>query len=210
MIPLSDVETLKQIRKSMMLRDADFSTFTSVLGWPVKGIWAPGSDGTDVNAVCRSNSKTLLVTADDNGLVKLFRFPSYDQKMQYRIYGGHSSHVTNVKFAANDTWVFSTGGQDCTVFQWRVVSSTTPSSSRRSSMSVNPAQALSVASAASDSSPVSVLRALQAKGQLSGELADRVERILTQPSIKEMLTEALQNASLNEADSVQKIKDLLR
>jgi hypothetical protein len=203
---------MKQIRKSMKLRDAEFATHTCVLGWAVKGIWAPGSDGTDVNSVCRSHSKTLLATADDNGLVKLFRFPAYDQKMQYRIYGGHSSHVTNVKFAANDTWVFSTGGQDCSVLQWRV--NTSGSNSRRSSVSVAPplqpitAVPTTLGGGGGDATFVA-LRQLQGKGLLSNEVADRVERILSQPSIKELLIEALLAAPAAENDSAQKINDLL-
>jgi microtubule-associated protein-like 6 len=31
---------------------------------------------------------------------------------------GHSSHVTKVKFSANDTYVISTGGNDKTVIVW--------------------------------------------------------------------------------------------
>jgi len=39
---------------------------------------------------------------------------------------GHSSHVTNVRFAKNDvtqtTYLYSTGGNDTCVFQWKVQS----------------------------------------------------------------------------------------
>ncbi len=31
---------------------------------------------------------------------------------------GHSSHVTKVKFSANDTYVVTTGGHDKTVLIW--------------------------------------------------------------------------------------------
>jgi microtubule-associated protein-like 6 len=33
---------------------------------------------------------------------------------------GHSSHVTNVKFSKDDTYLFSTGGNDNCVFQWKL------------------------------------------------------------------------------------------
>lgn len=34
---------------------------------------------------------------------------------------GHSSHVTNVCWTANDTYVLSTGGGENSVFQWKLV-----------------------------------------------------------------------------------------
>ncbi len=37
------------------------------------------------------------------------------------IYGGHSSHVTNVYFLCDDSHLISTGGKDMSVMQWRVV-----------------------------------------------------------------------------------------
>lgn len=42
---------------------------------PSSGLWPDGSDGTDINAVCRSNDKSLLVTGDDFGKVHLFTYP---------------------------------------------------------------------------------------------------------------------------------------
>lgn len=39
------------------------------------GLWPDGSDGTDINAVCRTNDKSLLVTGDDFGKVHLFTYP---------------------------------------------------------------------------------------------------------------------------------------
>lgn len=37
------------------------------------------------------------------------------------VYGGHSSHVTNVTFLCDDSYVVSTGGKDMSVMQWRIV-----------------------------------------------------------------------------------------
>jgi hypothetical protein len=60
-----------------MLRNEKFSTWTVTLGWPVQGIWAPATDGTDINAVDRSKSiyqkqMQLLAIGDDSGKVRLF------------------------------------------------------------------------------------------------------------------------------------------
>ncbi|MEQ2271186.1 hypothetical protein XENORESO_000698 [Xenotaenia resolanae] len=37
------------------------------------------------------------------------------------IYRGHSSHVTNVSFLYDDSYLVSTGGKDMSVLQWRIV-----------------------------------------------------------------------------------------
>lgn len=73
-------------------------------------------DGTDVNAVDRSNDEhcssrmRLLVSGDDNGKVRLLEYPCVIQHSESVKGRGHSSHVTNVKFLKNDEKVISTGG----------------------------------------------------------------------------------------------------
>lgn len=84
------------------------------------GIWPPASDGTDVNAVCRSASGRLLATADDFGKVKLFKYPCVTPGARFREYPGHSSHVTNVCFTDQDDYVVSAGGNDRSLFQFRI------------------------------------------------------------------------------------------
>jgi hypothetical protein len=46
--------------------------------------------------------------------ILLFQAPSH-------IYGGHSSHVTNVDFLCEDSHLISTGGKDTSIMQWRVI-----------------------------------------------------------------------------------------
>lgn len=60
----------------------------------VSGVWPEGSDGTDINAVCRAHEKKLLSTGDDFGKVHLFSYPC----SQFRVRGvltspPHSHHV---------------------------------------------------------------------------------------------------------------------
>lgn len=51
-------------------------TWTSVVGPEVNGIWPKYSNISNVNSVDANYSSAVLVTGDDLGLVKLFRFPS--------------------------------------------------------------------------------------------------------------------------------------
>ena len=102
------------------LRDTEWATWTCVLGWPVQGIWPAFADGTDINSVDRSKSKKLLATADDFGKIKLFNYPAVTPGSMSSAYGGHSSHVTNLRWTNDDAQIISIGGNDKSVFQWYV------------------------------------------------------------------------------------------
>lgn len=52
-------------------------TWTGIVGAEVNGIWPKYSNITNVNCVDANYSGAVLVTGDDLGLVKLFRFPSH-------------------------------------------------------------------------------------------------------------------------------------
>jgi len=82
-------------------------------------------DGTDINAVDRSNSSytgemKLLASGDDFGKVRLLEYPCIIKNSQGVIGRGHSSHVTNIKFTNTDKVLLSTGGEDQTILQWEV------------------------------------------------------------------------------------------
>nr|XP_023684063.1 echinoderm microtubule-associated protein-like 1 isoform X2 [Paramormyrops kingsleyae] len=111
----------KQVVSVETTRDILWATCTCTLGFHVFGLWPEGSDGTDINAVCRSNEKKLLVTGDDFGKVHLFSYPCSQFRAPSHVYGGHSSHVTNVNFLFDDSYLISTGGKDMSIMQWRVV-----------------------------------------------------------------------------------------
>ncbi|XP_037343355.2 echinoderm microtubule-associated protein-like 1 isoform X6 [Pungitius pungitius] len=111
----------KQVVSVETTRDIEWATHTCTLGFQVFGLWPDGSDGTDVNAACRSSDKSLLVTGDDFGKVHLFSYPCSQFRAPSHVYGGHSSHVTNVTFLHDDGYLVSTGGKDMSVMQWRIV-----------------------------------------------------------------------------------------
>ncbi|XP_075873959.1 echinoderm microtubule-associated protein-like 1 isoform X4 [Nelusetta ayraudi] len=111
----------KQVVSVETTRDIEWNTYTCPLGFQVFGLWPDGSDGTDINAVGRTNDKSLLVTGDDFGKVHLLTYPCSQFRAPSHIYGGHSSHVTNVSFLYDDSYLVSTGGKDMSVMQWRIV-----------------------------------------------------------------------------------------
>jgi len=64
------------VTSSEEIQNIRWATFTGVLGPEVNGIWAKYSATNDVNATDAFFKAEVIVTGDDFGLVKLFRFPS--------------------------------------------------------------------------------------------------------------------------------------
>lgn len=121
-----------------------WASWSSVLGSEVGGIWRKYSDRSEVNAVDANHAAAVLVSGDDSGLVKLYRFPClrkgltsnllwvshvdpppskcdclFVQGAKFKKYIGHSAHVTNVRWSHDLQWVLTTGGADHALFQWR-------------------------------------------------------------------------------------------
>lgn len=90
------------------------------MGWPVQGVFPPGTDGSHVNGVDRSHGKDIFAVADDYGLVNLYRNPCLNGA-KANSYRGHSEHVVRVMFDKHDSRLFSVGGYDRTVMQWKVL-----------------------------------------------------------------------------------------
>uniref|UniRef100_A0A665WK39 HELP domain-containing protein n=1 Tax=Echeneis naucrates TaxID=173247 RepID=A0A665WK39_ECHNA len=102
-------------------KDREWASYTCVLGFHVMGVWLEGSDGTDINALCRSHSERVVAVADDFCKVHLFQYPCPKLKAPSHKYEGHGSHVTNVCFTHNDSHLLSMGGKDTCILQWRVI-----------------------------------------------------------------------------------------
>jgi len=114
------VESGTQITDADALKDEEWAEWSLKLGWPVQGIQPIGVDGTHINGVCRSNNKRLLASGDDWRLVNIFRNPAL-AKAKPKSYIGHAEHVTRVAFSKKDDMLFSVGGSDRTLMQWKIV-----------------------------------------------------------------------------------------
>uniref|UniRef100_A0A8B9KF09 EMAP like 3 n=1 Tax=Astyanax mexicanus TaxID=7994 RepID=A0A8B9KF09_ASTMX len=110
----------KLLRNRYESKDREWASYTCVLGFHVMGVWLEGSDGTDINALCRSHSERIVAVADDFCKVHLFQYPCPKPKAPSHRYEGHGSHVTNVRFTHCDSHLLSLGGKDTCILQWRV------------------------------------------------------------------------------------------
>ncbi|EGR30797.1 hypothetical protein IMG5_123400 [Ichthyophthirius multifiliis] len=115
-----------------LFKDEKWASWTIPRGFCTKGIWPPCTGGDDINAVERSPSGDVLVTSDDFSKVKLFKYPvhplmvqegktSRQQEQSYIKFTGHSSHVTNVRFLKDSSYIISVGGEEKSVFQWKYI-----------------------------------------------------------------------------------------
>ena len=65
----------KRVTAKEEIQSIHWATWTGVLGSEVNGIWPKYTQVNDINATDASFDHQTIVTGDDFGLVKLFRFP---------------------------------------------------------------------------------------------------------------------------------------
>lgn len=100
-------------------KDFQWASGSLKIGWDVEGIFPSGEDGSHINGVDVSKDKQLLATGDDFGLVNIYRYPCMSLKHRARSYAGHSEHVVRTIFTPEADKLFTIGGYDKTVIQWR-------------------------------------------------------------------------------------------
>lgn len=100
-------------------KDMEWATSTAKLGWNVEGIFPSGEDGTHINNVDFSADGKLVATADDFGLLNVYRNPVMSLKHKARSYCGHSEHVVRCVFSKDKQRIFTIGGYDKAVVQWK-------------------------------------------------------------------------------------------
>jgi len=111
---------VQQAHGASALRDEAWATWTSRIGWPVQGIYPAGVDGSHINGVERSHNGEIVATGDDWRLLNIMRYPCLKGGKPVS-YAGHSEHVVRVKFDNEDSYLYSIGGYDRTLIQWRVI-----------------------------------------------------------------------------------------
>lgn len=96
----------------------------------MQAIWDKFAKGCDVKAVDRAKNRQVIATGEGvSGLLKLLRYPctghGYSNRgalnlprPDYKAYLAHSSFVTNARFNADDSKLYSVGGADRTLLQW--------------------------------------------------------------------------------------------
>lgn len=74
----------QQLPVALSIQCCDFFVMTTLLWCP--GVWLEGSDGTDINALCRSHSERVVAVADDFCKVHLFQYPCPKPKVGHIVF----------------------------------------------------------------------------------------------------------------------------
>ena len=70
----------------------------------------------------RSKNKKYVVSSDESGAIKLFRYPVLQKGAEYVLVAfGHTTMCTKARFNSNDTYLITIGGKDRSILQWQVV-----------------------------------------------------------------------------------------
>eukprot|EP01022_Parablepharisma_sp_SALTPOND_P026492 TRINITY_DN641_c0_g1_i1.p1 TRINITY_DN641_c0_g1~~TRINITY_DN641_c0_g1_i1.p1 ORF type:complete len:759 (-),score=97.78 TRINITY_DN641_c0_g1_i1:138-2414(-) len=114
-----NIETMQQDPSGATnTKEMEWATHNNKIGWNVTGVFPRGTDGSHVNGVAMSANEKLIASGDDWGLVNIYRNPCREGS-QAKSFRGHSEHVVRVKFGLDDQYIFSVGGQDKTMMQWK-------------------------------------------------------------------------------------------
>lgn len=116
----------EQIRHASEARDLEWHSWSLPMGYATVGCWPSAALRVELGSVDANRDRTLLVTGDTSGRVRLYRFPAFEKSVVPRTRVAHAGSVRRVKFSADGRHVFSVGGADCAVLQWRVVQGAMP------------------------------------------------------------------------------------
>ena len=89
------------------------------MAWDKKSMWGPGYSLSDINAVAVSPMRDCLVSGEDDGCLRVFRYPAVGADVKSVVYAGHSSAIKGLAFSEDQRYIMSVGGYDVCMLQWR-------------------------------------------------------------------------------------------
>lgn len=93
-----------------------FATNTARVGWPCIGVMHAASTATVADSV-----GNILVTGDENGELRAYKYPSYKPNARSVVSKGHGATIDVVRFLS-DSLILSSSTQNAIVCLWRMVS----------------------------------------------------------------------------------------
>ena len=111
------------VQSPSTLKDVEWATDTCTLAWAVQGIWPEVSDKTHYNTCDRSHKaeNKLLLSCDDEGRLHVFKYPCVVKGSASVSRHVHTGPLIIARFSNTDKLVFSCGGPDRTICQWKVI-----------------------------------------------------------------------------------------
>lgn len=120
-----EVETGLHVPAASRLKDVEWDSETCILAWAVQGAWSRFNDGVEVEAVdctaCQEKLNGSLVVSGDNfGRIKFYRYPCVSQLAMSQSFRGHSGSVSNIRWSDDGRYAISTGREDQAIMIWEV------------------------------------------------------------------------------------------
>jgi len=109
-----------ELQAPKSIKSVAWETNSCVNSYRTKGLRSTVVDGTAYNSACKSNAQDILVAVDNFGRVRVTNFPCLDENPAFYQLFGHGKNVTNCQIACDDTRLYTTGGTDGSVFQWKI------------------------------------------------------------------------------------------
>ena len=101
------------------LKDEEWDTFNTPCRWGTQGAWLK-NQRRQTNSSDVSKDGRLLALLSENGKLEIFKHPCVDKGAQAVVVNAHAVHGTTVRFSADGKYIYTVGGRDRLLMQWRV------------------------------------------------------------------------------------------
>jgi microtubule-associated protein-like 6 len=109
-----------ELQAPKSVKNVQWDTNTCVYSYATQGIWSTCQDGTQYRSACKSNAQDILIAVDNYGRIRVTNFPCLTSNPCFYQCYGHGKDIRNCQVSCDDTRLFTTGGTDGCVFQWKI------------------------------------------------------------------------------------------
>ncbi|KAL3658491.1 hypothetical protein V7S43_016623 [Phytophthora oleae] len=101
--------------------DVVWATHKCLFAWAAQGVWdMAGKPDDHVHALAKANTQEMLVAATNQGEIRVYNTPCLSRHAEQHKLHGHSLNVANVAFTCDDSRLVSIGGNDKSLFVWKI------------------------------------------------------------------------------------------
>lgn len=110
-----------ELQTPKSVKEMQWETNSCVYSYATQGLWGPYDDKTYNNATCRSHARDLIAAVDNYGRIRIVNAPCVSEDPNFILCNGHAAEAQNCCFSCDDSMLFTTGGTDGTVCQWKII-----------------------------------------------------------------------------------------
>ncbi len=110
-----------EIQLPKTVKEVQWETNTCVYSYATQGVWGPYDDGSQVSSVSRSHARDLIAAVDNYGRLRVYVCPVIKEDPNYILCNFHTSNARKCTFSCDDSYLFTSGGTDGCIAQWKCV-----------------------------------------------------------------------------------------